>query len=196
MIPNINGVNNANIVASNLEKIQPKTKEKKEEKSEEKKGAVVFEKAVEENFTTYDGKKIEALKASVDAKLSQLRDTVKQMIERQGLKFEDVLEAINSGKLDEIKVEIDEETRLKAQEEISEDGFWGVKQTSERILEFAKTISGGDKSKYDLLKNAIAEGFEKAREAFGGELPEISEQTYKAVMEGLEAWKNETETQE
>ena len=46
---------------------------------------------------------------------------------------------------------IDEAAKKKAQEEISEDGYWGVKQTSDRILDFAKALSGNDSSKADLL---------------------------------------------
>ena len=39
---------------------------------------------------------------------------------------------------------MDEKTRLQAQKDIAEDGYWGVEQTSERLVSFAKALSGGD----------------------------------------------------
>ncbi|MDR1531633.1 MAG: hypothetical protein LBS62_05530 [Clostridiales bacterium] len=85
-------------------------------------------------------------------------------------------------------VEIDEATRAKAQEDISEDGYYGVKQTSQRILDFAKAISGGDASKIELLRGAVDDGFKAAEEAWGSELPQISKDTYEAVMKGFDEW--------
>lgn len=190
MIQNINGIKPNTPTVAVPEK-KPNKNVEKEKESLKDEPAVVFEKSTPEPTTLYDAKKIESLKAHVDAKLSQLKDTVKQLIEKQGLKFEDVLKAIDEGKGQEIQIPIDEETRLKAQEEISEDGFWGVNQTADRILEFAKTISGGDKSKYDLIKGAIEEGYSEAKKAFGDTLPEISEKTLERVLKGLEEWKNE-----
>lgn len=135
----------------------------------------------------YDSIEIDKLQKSVDDRLSSLRETVRAMIEKQGYHFNDP--KLQSG---EAKVEIDSETAAKAQTEISDEGYWGVKQTSERIIEFAKNISGGDASKLETLKGAIKEGFEAAKKAFGGELPEISQKTYDAVMEGLDNWAEES----
>jgi len=89
-------------------------------------------------------------------------------------------------------IEVDEETKLQAQKDIAEDGYWGVKQTSERTLDFAKALSGGDPAKADLMLEAYKKGFEAAEKAFGGEgkLPQISYDTYDAVIKGFEAWKN------
>jgi hypothetical protein len=136
--------------------------------------------------------KLDALKADAEQHYSSLIEAVKSMIERQGLKYEDVLKSIAESKESgaEVMVEVDDEMRAEAQAAIAEDGYHGVKQTSERIIEFAKTVSGNDPAKYDLLVSSIKDGFEAAKEAFGGELPEISQQTYDAVMEGLDTWKN------
>ena len=45
---------------------------------------------------------------------------------------------------------VDEETQKQAQADIAEDGYWGVEQTSDRILDFAKALSGNDPEKADL----------------------------------------------
>lgn len=145
----------------------------------------------QEDFGTYkiDGKKLAQIKQDFHKNTESFRVMVRSMIEKQGGNVNEILRALANG--EEVTIKVDAETKQSAQEAIAEDGYWGVNQTSERILEFAKTISGGDKSKIDTLINAFKEGFEAAREAFGGTLPEISQKTFDKVMEGFEAWKAE-----
>ncbi|NTV89329.1 MAG: hypothetical protein HGA22_03045, partial [Clostridiales bacterium] len=83
------------------------------------------------------------------------------------------------------------ETAASAADAISEDGEYGVEAVSNRIVDFAKSISGGDRSKYELLKSAIDEGFKQAGKALGTDLPEISNKTYEAVMTKLDKWYKE-----
>ena len=73
-------------------------------------------------------------------------------------------------------------------EDISEDGYYGVKKTSQRILDFAKAITGGDPSKIEKMREMAQQAFDSVRELMGGELPEISQQTYDAVMKGFDEW--------
>lgn len=140
------------------------------------------------DFGTYkvDRKKLNDLRMDLKNNISSFREMVKSMIEKQGLNYNDVLKALKNG--EEPVITIDAETKAKATEAISENGYWGVNKTSERMLEFAKTLSGGDPSKIETLREAFKQGFEKAKEAFGGELPEISQKTYDKVMEGFDAW--------
>jgi hypothetical protein len=145
----------------------------------------------QEDFGTYkiDTKKLAQIKQEFHKNTESFRVMVRSMIEKQGGNVSEILKALANG--EEVTIKVDAETKQSAQEAISEDGYWGVNKTSERILEFAKTISGGDKSKIDTLIGAFKEGFEAAKEAFGGELPEISKQTYEKVLEGFEAWRAE-----
>jgi len=83
----------------------------------------------------------------------------------------------------------DQETIDKAKEAISEDGYYGVKKTSERILNFAKAIAGNDPEKLEQMREAAEKGFAAAKEAWGKELPDICKQTYDAVMKGFDEWK-------
>ena len=141
-----------------------------------------------------DADTITKLKADADAKFSQLKGIVEQLIMKQGKASETVSiweqfkEGIMNG-----TIEVDEATAKQAQEDISEDGYWGVKQTSERILDFAKAISGGDPDKAEKMREAIKEGYESAADLWGGELPEISQKTYDAVMKGIDEWKKQDE---
>lgn len=131
----------------------------------------------------YDKVTIEKLKEKSDRAYQNLRNIVEELLRKQGLSFKRLEQE------KELEIKIDDETRAKAKEAIEEGGEYSAETVSDRIVDFAKAISGGDKEKFDLLKDAIEEGFEQARDAFGGELPEISNRTYDLVMEKLENWK-------
>lgn len=138
---------------------------------------------------TVDRKKIDELKQDFTRNTEAFKKMVAAMVEKQGNKVSQVLKDIAAGKT--VALKVDSETQATAQEAISADGYWGVDKTSERIVDFAKALSGGDKSKIDTLRNAFKEGFEQAKKAFGGELPEISQQTYDKVMQGFDDWSTE-----
>ena len=91
---------------------------------------------------------------------------------------------------------VDEATRAQAQADIADDGYWGVDQTSDRILDFAKALSGNDPEKADLLLDAFKKGFKEATKSWGQDLPDISQRTYDAVVEKFNKWKNGTEETE
>ncbi|MDO9493022.1 hypothetical protein [Acetobacterium sp.] len=147
--------------------------------------------ATSEDIGTYtvDRKKINEMKADFSRNTESFKKMVEAMIEKQGKKVNQVLKDLAAGK--DVEITVDSETQAAAQEAISEDGYFGVNKTSERIVDFAKALSGGDKSKLETLRNAFKEGFESAKEAFGGELPEISQQTYDKVMQGFDDWAKE-----
>lgn len=136
-----------------------------------------------------DSKTIAKLKADADQRLSQLKGIVEQLITKQGKTSETVSiwSQFRQGVLDGT-ITVDEATAKQAQEDISEDGYWGVKQTSERILDFAKALTGGDSSKVEDIRTAIEKGFSEAAKLWGDELPEISQKTHDAVMKGLDEW--------
>ncbi len=62
------------------------------------------------------------------------------------------------------------QTNIKRQEKTQEPdlGFWGAEATAKRILDFAKHLAGGDRSKIPLLRDAVIQGFEKAAAILGG----------------------------
>ncbi len=123
---------------------------------------------------------VDALKAAADQRYENLLALVKQLLNKQGETSKRALgiERTNAKSVTE------------AQAAISEDGEWGVKAVSDRIVQFAIAASGGDKGKYETLKAAIDKGFQQAAKALGGELPGISQETYKETMRKLDEWKN------
>jgi len=152
------------------------------------------------NTYTRDSATLSEISKQVEAKLSNLRGIVEKLFimqsvktgEGQGLNYDQIMGKYDGNLKDFYQnLEVDDSTRLKAQEEISEDGFWGVKQTSARAIEFAKALSGGDPSKAALLRGAIEAGYKAAEKAWGGELPDICKQTQEATLKGLDEWANE-----
>ena len=78
---------------------------------------------------------------------------------------------------------VDSATKAQAQADIAEDGYWGVNQTSDRIIQFATALTGGDPDKIESMREAFKKGYAQAEKTWGGSLPEISQKTYDAVME-------------
>ena len=140
-----------------------------------------------------DQKTIQQLKDESEKAHAQLKQIVTALLKRQGLEFQEISQ-IKPADLKEVTS--DEIAQKEAQAMLDEGGDLSAGKVSDRIVDFAKAISGGDKSKFDLLKKAIDDGFEAAGIEFGAELPEICQETYKLTMEKLEAWAKEDETLE
>ncbi len=125
---------------------------------------------------------VEKMKADQQHNLDQMQSLVKKMFEGQGksysLAFEDdsIWKFLASGEF-----EVDEATKAQAQEDISEDGYWGVKQTSQRLFDFASALAGDDPEKMQQMQKAIEKGFKEATGAWGRDLPEISSRTMDAT---------------
>lgn len=134
------------------------------------------------------------LKADAEARTSQLRSLVEKLITQQGQtigKATDIYSFLREGNFT-----VDPATRAQAQADIAEDGYWGVEQTSDRIVDFAIAISGGSSEDMEEMLEAFKKGFKQATETWGDELPDISQRTYDAVLEKFEKYQaslNETE---
>lgn len=127
---------------------------------------------------------VQQLKADADARISQLRSLVEKLISGQADSYgkaNDIWSFLREGSFT-----VDPATKAQAQEDISEDGYWGVKQTSQRILDFATALTGGDPSKIEEMRSAFQKGYKQAEKTWGGKLPDISQQTYDAVMKGFD----------
>ena len=66
---------------------------------------------------------------------------------------------------------------------VSEDGIFGVKQTSERIANFVINGAGGNEDRLRAGREGMLQGFKDAEKMWGGELPEISQKTMQAATE-------------
>lgn len=136
---------------------------------------------------------VQKLKSDAEARSTQLRTLVEKMLTKQGTTFNkntNIWEMLRKG-----QVTVDPETAAQAKEDISEDGYWGVKQTSDRLVSFAKALTGGDPSKADEMLEAFKKGYEQATKSWGGELPGICKETYDATIKKFNEWKNSIETE-
>lgn len=169
----------------------PRTSANQTANSAETSEAVRYEAGTESNKSTAKADKatIERLKADAEAKNAQLRSLVEKMLLKQGETFNastDIYALLRSGKL-----EVDAETAAKAKQDIAEDGYWGVEQTSDRMVSFAKALAGNDPEKADAMIKAVKKGFDEATKAWGDKLPDISQRTLDATIEKLNKWKEE-----
>ncbi|MCW8895290.1 MAG: hypothetical protein OQK48_05755 [Sulfurimonas sp.] len=71
----------------------------------------------------------------------------------------------------------------EAAELVSEDGFFGVTQTSERIANFVINGGAGDEDRLRAGREGMIQGFKEAEVIWGGELPEISQETMAKAIE-------------
>ena len=124
---------------------------------------------------------VNRMKADAAAHAQQLQDIVTQLMSKQGQTYNTangIWSFLSGGDFT-----VDAATKAQAQKDISEDGYWGVNQTSDRIIDFAKALTGGDPSKIEEMRDAFKKGYKMAEDTWGGKLPDISKQTYDAVME-------------
>ena len=71
----------------------------------------------------------------------------------------------------------------EAAELVSEDGMFGVKNTSQRIADFVINGSAGNEEMMRAGREGMIQGFKEAQAMWGGELPEISQKTMQAAVE-------------
>ena len=157
----------------------------------EEEAAAVYEKSEEAKAYKPDTKTVQQMLADTEERVQQFRDMIQKMFSQQA-KTSSIADDIWQ-KLAKGDFAVDAATKAKAQEDISENGYWGVKQTSERILDFAKALTGGDPDKMEKMRTAFEKGYKQAEKTWGGQLPDISKQTYDAVMKGFDDMKNQVE---
>ncbi len=208
----VNGVTEVtnNIATTYASTVNPNSVEEKKKDNEVKvkeEAAAVYEKSDENAKTastasskeTDRTKIIQQLKADDALRQQQLLDIVNKMMGKQAKAYG----VANSDKDDESiwrflakgDFTVDAATKAQAEADIADDGYWGVKQTSERILDFAKALAGDDPEKLENMRAAFEKGFAQAEKTWGGKLPEISQQTYDAVMKGFDELTGKTVTE-
>ncbi len=174
-------------------------KAKSDSVSEKEETGVVYEpsKATESadaNSTKTDYSSIvKRLKADLNTRNQQLQNLVNQLLNKQAKKYTSFAQLFND--VTNGKISVDPDTVAQAKKDVSEDGYWGVKQTSERLVSMAKALSGGDPKQADKMIAAVKKGFEQAANAWGGELPDICQQTVDAATKELEQWRDGITTQ-
>ncbi|MEG1846942.1 MAG: hypothetical protein RRX92_00070 [Lachnospiraceae bacterium] len=133
---------------------------------------------------------IAKMKADADAQTANLQSLVQEMMSKQGStlgKANDMWKFLAGG-----DYTVDAATKKQAQADIAADGYWGVNKTSDRVLDFAKALTGGDPSKIEKMRSAFQKGYKEATGAWGKELPSLSKDTYDATMKKFDQWAEES----
>lgn len=165
---------------------------------------VVYEKGTTtENKATYSINKksasdraaiVEQMKNDMLNRQNQLSSLVQKMFSQQSgtSKLADLFSTDNLKNVSAADI-------AQAKEDVSEDGYWGVKQTSQRLFDFASALAGDDVEKMQKMQAAIEKGFKQATKAWGQELPGICKDTFDAtnkLFDDYYASKNVSSTQE
>ena len=159
----------------------------------------VYEKATQENTKTpYSINKmskedraalVKQLKADQESRQNSLTNLVSQMLGKQAGVYgiangdDSIWKIFANGNFT-----VDEAAKAQAQEDISEDGYWGVKQTSQRLFDFASALAGDDEDKMRQMQSAMEKGFKQATSAWGRDLPDISNKTLDAANKLFEEY--------
>lgn len=73
-------------------------------------------------------------------------------------------------------------SKEEATELVSEDGFFGIVQTSERIAKFVIAGAGSDEELLREGRKGVLQGFKEAEEIWGGKLPDIAYETIEKAV--------------
>lgn len=169
--------------------------ETKQSAAESTASGVVYDKTSEKgNKATYSINKMSAedrqalvqqLKADQAARQESFLGIVKQMLGQQAN-----VSNLSSLFTPENMKNIDPETIAKAKEDVFEDGYYGIKQTSQRLFDFASALAGDDVEKMKKMQDAMMKGFEQATKAWGKELPQLCKDTIDAANQLFDNYYN------
>ena len=172
----LNGINAgyAATAATAIEKVQKADKataSSKESAYKSEAGATYETTVSASSKRTKNAALVAQLKADSEKRSAQMQSLVTQMFQKQGIAIgtaDDMWKVLASGNFT-----ADADTIAQAKEDISEDGYWGVNQTSDRIFSFALALSNGDEKQMEKMVQAVEKGFSLATKSWGQELPSI-----------------------
>ena len=198
-ISSINGVNGYTAVKTAETEKASKAAETTENQVRD--DGVVFEKS---NETKKDSANqiynkdnvIAKLKADQQSRLDSMNSLVQKLLGKQAEKFDLANGSNLAATFREVAGKVDQQTIDEAKASIAEDGYWGVNQTSDRLVSMAIALAGGDTDKADTMMEAIEKGYKQATKAWGEDLPQICQDTMDATRQKMDDWKNGVTTAE
>ncbi len=76
-----------------------------------------------------------------------------------------------------------------------DDAYWGAEKTSGRIMDFIKSIAGGDPERLEQARSGALKGY-KSVESQLGTMPQVCVDTLELLMEKIDAYKEEITAQQ
>lgn len=101
-------------------------------------------------------------------------------------KVKDILSSIDFKSIGYIGKPIADMTPDEAKSLVSENGYFGVSQTSARLSDFVLSGGGNDVAKLKAGREGIIQGFNDAEKLWGGKLPDISYETLKKALASID----------
>ena len=175
----VSGVSNTSTTSKYADTAAAAEKKSTANKDYGKDAAAVYKPSAESKTAKSNSALVAKLKADQQNRLTQMQNLVKDMFQKQGKAFstsDQMWKMLANGDFT-----VDPETAKAAKEAISDDGYWGVNQTSQRIFDFAHAVAGDDVEKMKEMQAAVEKGFKQAGAAWGGSLPSICGETHTAV---------------
>ncbi len=152
---------------------------------------VIYEKADDTKNAAYSANKMSAsdraalvqqLKQDQETRQNNLINIVQQIIGKQAKSYSMANDSDSMWKfLAGGNFTVDADTKAQAQKDISDDGYYGVKQTSQRLFDFASALAGDDVEKMKKMQEAMQKGFNEATKSWGKSLPDICQNTIDAA---------------
>ncbi len=138
-----------------------------------------------------DMEKIQQMKDETDQRMLEMfRNTVKGTGLKQLGGVRGILDKLRQGEKVTLEIEYTVEDVEQAKVDVAEGGYWSAEETSDRLVDFAKALSGNNPEKAEMLKDAFEKAFKEIEEMFGGELPQLSYDTFDKTMEKFDLWAN------
>ena len=188
---------------NSTQSVQEKKEEEQNNKTNKAEEAVVYDKNSDSgNKPTYDIAKksptdraaiVQQMKAAEEQQRNQLMAIVQKTLQGQVGAYGKATGDNFWKQLAGGNVKVDAATRAQAQKDISEDGYYGVKQTSQRLFDFAQALAGDDVDKMKEMQKAMEKGFKQATKTWGRELPSICKETMTAANKLFEDYYNSKE---
>jgi hypothetical protein len=136
-----------------------------------------------EKSHTYDAEKATSLKETLTAQQTILKDKLMSMISEQT--------GIYNLSINNTKFQVSDEEIEWAKQAIAEGGEYSVDAVASNIMDMAKALSGNNSEYISLLKSAVDMGFSEAAKVFGGNMPDITSDTYNEIMKRFDEWEQE-----
>jgi len=143
---------------------------------------------------------LQKAQSMADAHYASMRGMVESLIGGtsgpQGQAFWATAANSNGGGVNINDFQVSDETRAKAQELVADDGYFGVRKTTDRIMEFARALAGSGASDATInnLRKGVQAGFDAVSKMYGGfdKLPQVSKDTYDSIMKEFDSWTSGT----
>lgn len=105
--------------------------------------------------------------------------------------LKDILSGIDLSSIGYNGKNLNDLSQSEANDLISENGFFGINQTSQRIADFVLLSASDDIDKLKAGREGILRGFDEAQKIWGGNLPDISHTTIQKSLQAIDKKLNE-----